>query len=280
MSDRPRLEAVLLDAGGTLVRLDFEWMSEELARLGHTVDVERLRRGEVVGRRRYDASRKPAPPGSRRRSGAPATCASISAACSRPRASPPRRSTSPTRASSPAQEATGLWTRPAEGARAALDGLESMGLRCACVSELRRRASRATCATPTCCAGSSSSSIRSSSGSRSPTPASSGSRSIAWALDPDARAVRRRHPFGRRGWRRGGGHALRAARSLRRLRAARNSRDRAHRSTSRLDLGPTSISSRGENVSRCLVDLPDDRSARAGRRLPAAGPARREEHAE
>jgi putative hydrolase of the HAD superfamily len=134
MSDRPRLEAVLLDAGGTLVRLDFEWMSEELARLGHTVDVERLRRGEVVGRRRYDASRKPAPPGEpaplgsagdvREYLGGMLEAAGVAAATID--VAYPRFIAR--------QEATGLWTRPAEGARAALDGLESMGLRCACVS--------------------------------------------------------------------------------------------------------------------------------------------------
>src|SRR5262252_8768521 len=54
-ASRPELEAVVFDAGGTLVRLDFEWMSEMLAGLGVTASVDDLRRAEVHGRRRYDA---------------------------------------------------------------------------------------------------------------------------------------------------------------------------------------------------------------------------------
>src|SRR5262245_39236274 len=54
-SAEPSLEAVVFDAGGTLVRLDFEWMREMLADLGITASVDDLRRGEVHGRRRYDS---------------------------------------------------------------------------------------------------------------------------------------------------------------------------------------------------------------------------------
>ena len=57
MPERARLEAVLLDAGGTLVRLDFEWMAETVSALGAPVSAEALRRAEVEGRRRYDRSR-------------------------------------------------------------------------------------------------------------------------------------------------------------------------------------------------------------------------------
>jgi hypothetical protein len=34
VTERKSLSAVILDAGGTLVRLDFEWMVEQLAGLG------------------------------------------------------------------------------------------------------------------------------------------------------------------------------------------------------------------------------------------------------
>src|SRR5262245_47182561 len=61
---RPELEAVVFDAGGTLVRLDFEWMSTMLAELGVTASAEERRRAEVNGRRRYDslAGRAPKTP--------------------------------------------------------------------------------------------------------------------------------------------------------------------------------------------------------------------------
>ena len=42
MAERPMLEAVLFDAGGTLVRLDFEWMSEMLGTLGLRVTPEQM----------------------------------------------------------------------------------------------------------------------------------------------------------------------------------------------------------------------------------------------
>ena len=56
MPERPRLEAVVFDAGGTLVRLDFEWMAGAVTTLGHALDAATLRRAEVEGRRRYDAT--------------------------------------------------------------------------------------------------------------------------------------------------------------------------------------------------------------------------------
>ena len=63
MVERPALEAALLDAGGTLVRLDFEWMAGVLRGLGVAVGPAALRRAEITGRGRYDASRgtRPAP---------------------------------------------------------------------------------------------------------------------------------------------------------------------------------------------------------------------------
>ncbi|NOT33652.1 MAG: HAD family hydrolase [Candidatus Eisenbacteria bacterium] len=56
MVDRPMLEAVVFDAGGTLVRLDFEWMSAIVREYGYDVSAPELRRAEVAGRRRYDRS--------------------------------------------------------------------------------------------------------------------------------------------------------------------------------------------------------------------------------
>jgi HAD superfamily hydrolase (TIGR01509 family) len=142
---RPELEAVVFDAGGTLVRLDFEWMSDMLAELGVTASADELRRAEVHGRRRYDAlaDRRPNTPASGPH--------------------PPLGSVAPTRAYfAGLLEAAGcrhpvleealervrqrqvppslLWARPMEGARAALDGVARLGLRACCVSNSDGRA--------------------------------------------------------------------------------------------------------------------------------------------
>jgi len=142
---RPELEAVVFDAGGTLVRLDFEWMSEMLAGLGVTASVDDLRRAEVHGRRRYDAQAGTSPR-------TPALGLH-----------PPLGSVAPTRAYFAGMlEAVGcrhpvleealermqqrqvppslLWARPMEGARAALDGVVALGLRACCVSNSDGRA--------------------------------------------------------------------------------------------------------------------------------------------
>jgi len=146
VAERPRLDAVLFDAGGTLVRLDFEWISEMLATLGVRATVEQLRRAEVHGRRCLDA-----------------------AAASRPRELPPGAAHPAIGSFAPVEayfrgllEAVGcrhpiqeealerlnerqrsdhfLWARPMEGARAALDALPALGLRAACVSNSDGRA--------------------------------------------------------------------------------------------------------------------------------------------
>ncbi len=132
MAERSRLEAILLDAGGTLLRLDFEWMSEALAGLGARIGPEVLRRAEIEGRRRYDRSvergRSPAagedsPPLGR--VGDVGEYFGGMLALERFE----RR-----------QRETGLWTRPMEGARAALDRLAELGLRRAVVSNSDGRA--------------------------------------------------------------------------------------------------------------------------------------------
>ena len=142
---RPELEAVVFDAGGTLVRLDFEWMSTMLAELGVEASVEDLRRAEVHGRRRYDAlaGRTPSTPALGLH--------------------PPLGTIAPSRAYfSGLLEAVGcrhpvleealermqqqqvppslLWARPMEGARAALDALAAWGVRACCVSNSDGRA--------------------------------------------------------------------------------------------------------------------------------------------
>jgi putative hydrolase of the HAD superfamily len=142
---RPELEAVVFDAGGTLVRLDFEWMSGMLAELGVAASVDDLRRAEVHGRRRYAAlaSRMPNTPALGLH--------------------PPLGSVAPTRAYfSGLLEAAGcrhplleealermqqrqvppslLWAQPMEGARAALDGITAEGLHACCVSNSDGRA--------------------------------------------------------------------------------------------------------------------------------------------
>jgi putative hydrolase of the HAD superfamily len=142
MPERPTLEAVLLDAGGTLVRLDFEWMTDALRALGHDMEVGRLRRAEIAGRRRFDGSRVPVPvPGapssplgsswdSMAYFGGMLEAAGISgdaipAVLERFAARHARK---------------GLWECPMEGAREALDALLDLGLRCAVVSNSDGRA--------------------------------------------------------------------------------------------------------------------------------------------
>ena len=139
---RDRLEAVVFDAGGTLVRLDFEWMADALAELGVAVTSDAIRRGEVEGRRRYDVSRRPPlqpgepPPalgtahdtrayfaGMLEDAGVPEPV--VAEALLRFRAR---------------HEAVGLWTRPMEGARHALDALAALRLRAAVVSNSDGRA--------------------------------------------------------------------------------------------------------------------------------------------
>ncbi len=56
MADRPVLEAVLFDAGGTLGRLDFEWMAACASELGASLDTATLRTAELEGRRWLDRS--------------------------------------------------------------------------------------------------------------------------------------------------------------------------------------------------------------------------------
>lgn len=141
MSERIPLEAVLFDAGGTLVRLDFEWMCETLREVGVPATAESLRRAEVSGRRRYDASRAgdgstPTPLGGRGD-----TDAYFGGIVEALGANPEQVRAALERFYARLTE-RGLWTRPMEGARAAIDALGRRGLRLAVVSNSDGRAAR------------------------------------------------------------------------------------------------------------------------------------------
>jgi FMN phosphatase YigB (HAD superfamily) len=143
VAERPALEAVVFDAGGTLVRLDFEWMSELVRGLGHDVSPGALRRSEVAARKAFDEAFDDPPPaavageprlGERgdtrlyfrvifEAAGVPsALVGTVLERCFERQAGP------------------GLWTRTAEGARGCLDALALLGLRLACVSNSDGRA--------------------------------------------------------------------------------------------------------------------------------------------
>lgn len=143
MAERPVLEAVVFDAGGTLVRLDFEWMSETVRSLGHDVSAGALRRSEVVARKAFDLAFDEPPPaavageprlGERgdtrlyfrvifEAAGVPSALVGVVLErCFERQAGP------------------GLWTRPVEGARGCLDALALLGLQRACVSNSDGRA--------------------------------------------------------------------------------------------------------------------------------------------
>jgi putative hydrolase of the HAD superfamily len=143
MRERRRLDAVLLDAGGTLVRLDFEWIAAMLGTLGHRTDAAALRRAEVEGRRRYDASAGHAlgpddvHPALGSRGDVHAYFRGMLEA-----AGVPQGVLGPAEAEMHARQAqpVGLWARPMEGAREMLPRLRALGLRLAVVSNSDGRA--------------------------------------------------------------------------------------------------------------------------------------------
>jgi len=137
VAERPVLAAVVFDAGGTLVRIDFEWIAAMLAGLGHATDAATLRRGEIAARRAFDAAfvaLSAAGDADRgdvglyfrvilESAGVPAALVGPALERCRDR-----------------QAGPGLWTQPAEGARECLDTLPRLGLRLACVSNSDGRA--------------------------------------------------------------------------------------------------------------------------------------------
>jgi len=146
MTGRPALDAVLFDAGGTLGRLDFEWMADAVSALGFPVTAATLRAAELEGRRRYDASAQhryaPTPDDPEPPLGVAgdthAYFGGTLAAAGVPDALVPdvlerwlER-----------QRTHGLWLRVMEGAAEALAGVRALGLRRAVVSNSDGRAER------------------------------------------------------------------------------------------------------------------------------------------
>jgi len=143
VTERPILEAVLLDAGGTLVRIDFEWISEMLGALGHEVDMATVRRAEIEGRRRYDASTgvvlragEPHPALGSRGDIAAYFGGMLEAA------GVPGALLGPAEAAIHARQTSmsGLWARPMEGAATTIAELRRRGLRVGVVSNSDGRA--------------------------------------------------------------------------------------------------------------------------------------------
>jgi len=135
---RATLEAVVFDAGGTLVRLDFEWMAAAARQHGFATDAAMLRRSEIEGRRRYDRS------GPSEEGAQPiGTTGDVNAYMGGTLAAAgcPPHLIGPLIVRFLAHEkANGLWARPMEGARDALDGVAKLGLRIAVVSNSDGRA--------------------------------------------------------------------------------------------------------------------------------------------
>ena len=143
-NDLPALDAVFFDAGGTLVRLDFEWIGQLLAGLGVDAEPEALRRAEVRGRRMYDEStarRRPAsgdaPPNAATLAALEAYYAGMleGAGCRHPLLEEAVAALWERQASGAM-----LWARANEGAREAIDGARALGLRVACISNSDGRA--------------------------------------------------------------------------------------------------------------------------------------------
>ena len=143
--ERPEVDAVVFDAGGTLVRLDLEWMSEMLAELGVHATFEELRRAEVHGRKRYDslAGRSPNTPalGLHPPLGSVGpTLAYFSGLLEAAGCRHPLLEEALERIQERQRPPSLLWARPMEGAREALDALHEAGIRTCCVSNSDGRA--------------------------------------------------------------------------------------------------------------------------------------------
>lgn len=142
---RPPLEAVLFDAGGTLVRIDYEWVSEMLGELGLEASVEEVRRAEVRGRRRYDAAAtRPRPLAEGELHPTLGSVAPIEAywsglleavGCRHPLLEEAIE-----RMTLKQQPPSFLWGRLNEGATECVAGVLALGLRAACVSNSDGRA--------------------------------------------------------------------------------------------------------------------------------------------
>ena len=143
MAERPVLEAVIFDAGGTLVRLDFEWMSETVRGLGHEVGAEDLRRSEVAARKAFEQAFDEPPPVAvlgEPRLGERGDTRLYFRVILEAAGVPPALVGPALERCFERQAGPGLWTRTVEGARGCLDALALLGLRLACVSNSDGRA--------------------------------------------------------------------------------------------------------------------------------------------
>jgi putative hydrolase of the HAD superfamily len=142
MSEREPLEAVLFDAGGTLVRLDFEWMTETLREVGVNATVESLRRAEITGRRCYDTSRSGTEPGTPTPLGGRGDTDAYFGGMVEALGAKQEQIEAALERFYPRLQDRGLWTCPMEGARGVIDALGKRGLRLAVVSNSDGRAAR------------------------------------------------------------------------------------------------------------------------------------------
>ena len=143
MADHRVLEAVIFDAGGTLVRLDFEWMSETVCGLGHEVSPQALRRSEVAARKAFELAFDEPPPAvvaGEPRLGERGDTRLYFHVIFEAAGVPPALIGPVLERCFARQAGPGLWTRNAEGARGCLDALSLLGLRLACVSNSDGRA--------------------------------------------------------------------------------------------------------------------------------------------
>ena len=137
----------MFDAGGTLVRLDFEWISTMLDELGVAVTPADLRRCELRGRRMYDAvATRPLAPGETPEDAFASTTgpghAYLAGMLEAAGVRHPVLEEALARMQVRQQPDTYLWGRPVEGAREALDALPALGVRLCCVSNADGRAER------------------------------------------------------------------------------------------------------------------------------------------
>ena len=145
MGERPPLEAVVFDAGGTLVRIDFEWMCDMLGTLGLEVSFDDMRRAEVQGRRRYDSMagtvpRTPALGLHPALGSVGPTQAYFAGMLEAVGCRHPLLEEALEQVRLRQQPPSLLWARPMEGARQALDALAALGVRTCCVSNSDGRA--------------------------------------------------------------------------------------------------------------------------------------------
>lgn len=125
------LDAVLFDAGGTLVELDFGFIAASAAEHGVRIAPEALRRGEVEARRRIDA-------GARRRGGVDGTDAArrfrYFGVLMEAAGVPERQATPVVEALEQAHRDDSLWRVEIGGAGPTLSALRAQGLVTAVVS--------------------------------------------------------------------------------------------------------------------------------------------------